>query len=179
MSMRLVPEVTLDRHCIRELIKALPLELSKLRASLLLQSEGPRCLSFGARIPDRWGSQSLRGPSLGSLEQLNEGTILYLIPVLAVLLPLLLQIIPFILLVLLVVCVELLHGRPVLPIPANHSNSSSLLPLVLLVSHEELLIRDPLVNSKFLLLLWKTFNLFLHVPKILFKCRIQFNGEIR
>jgi hypothetical protein len=36
MGMRLVPEVTLDRYCIRELIKALPLELSKLRASLLL-----------------------------------------------------------------------------------------------------------------------------------------------
>lgn len=50
---------------------------------------------------------------------------------------------------------------------------------MLLVSDHEFLIRDPLVNPELLLLLWETFNLFLHVPKILFKCRIQFNGEIR
>jgi hypothetical protein len=74
--------------------------------------------------------------------------------ILAVLFPLLLKIIPFILLVLLVVSVELLYRWTVLPRPADHSNSSSLLPFVLLVSHEEFLIRDPLVNSELLLLLW-------------------------
>ena len=113
------------------------------------------------------------------MEQLDEGAILYLIAILAILFPLLLQIIPVILLVLLVVCVKLFHGWAFLPIPADHANGSSLLLLMLLVCDHEFLIRDPLVNSELLLLLWEPFNLFLHVSKILFKCRIQFNGEIR
>ena len=74
---------------------------------------------------------------------------------------------------------KLFHGWAFLPIPADHANGSSLLLLVLLVCDHEFLIRDPLVNSELLLLLWEPFNLILHVSKILFKCRIQFNGEIR
>lgn len=68
LGVRLVPEVTLDRHCIRELIKALPLKLSNIRAPLLLHSERPRCFSFCTWIPDGWCSESLRCPALGPLE---------------------------------------------------------------------------------------------------------------